>query len=39
MLITLRCQRVKTQQGTNDACKPILAKEVTRREKTKQKNN
>ena len=29
MLITLRCQMVKTQQGTNDACKPILAKEVT----------
>ena len=28
---------VKTQQGTSDACKPILAKEVTRREKTKQK--
>ena len=27
---------VKTQQATNDACKPILAKEVTRREKTKQ---
>ena len=28
---------VKTQQGTNDACKPILAKEVTRREKQNKK--
>ena len=28
---------VKTQQATNDACKPILAKEVTRREKNKTK--
>ena len=28
---------VKTQQATNDACKPILAKEVTRREKLNKK--
>ena len=28
---------VKTQQATNDACKPILAKEVTRREKQNKK--